>query len=83
MNQIPSVMAIGISRQNVFTSFFFYIFFPLVLGEYKYTEQIYHRFCEMFCFLPLSASVGNNKFFCVHGGLAPGLSDVCISYTII
>lgn len=39
----------------------------------KYDIYLYWKVCELFEYLPVAAIV-NNKYFCVHGGISPGLS---------
>ena len=41
---------------------------------YKYDEEVYDKFCEMFNTLPIVSIVknGDNKIFCVHGGIGVG-----------
>ena len=41
----------------------------------KYTRDIYERFMLSFDNLPL-ASVVNNKYFCVHGGISNEIEEV-------
>lgn len=40
------------------------------VGVKKYDIDVYDRFLELFCKLPLCALV-DNKYFCVHGGISP------------
>lgn len=39
----------------------------------KYDHAIYWMFCELFEHLPL-VSIVNKSYFCVHGGISPGLT---------
>lgn len=41
----------------------------------KYDEEVYNRFMDAFDALPLTAIV-NNKFFVVHGGISPYITDL-------
>ncbi len=38
-------------------------------------ERVWKMFSDIFMFLPLSALV-ENKIFCLHGGLSPGISKL-------
>lgn len=40
------------------------------IGVKKYDSDVYDRFLQLFCKLPLCALV-DNKYFCVHGGISP------------
>ncbi|ELP94459.1 serine/threonine protein phosphatase 2B catalytic subunit A2, putative [Entamoeba invadens IP1] len=41
----------------------------------KYNEEIYESFISVFQTLPIAAVV-NNKYFCVHGNVTPGLTTI-------
>ncbi|XP_003741456.1 serine/threonine-protein phosphatase alpha-3 isoform-like [Galendromus occidentalis] len=41
----------------------------------RYSLEIYHKFNELFAWMPLAAVVGD-KIFCCHGGISPRLSSV-------
>ena len=47
----------------------------LVLGLKKHDVEIYVKFLELFCTLPLSAII-DNKYFAVHGGISPELKQL-------
>jgi diadenosine tetraphosphatase ApaH/serine/threonine PP2A family protein phosphatase len=40
-----------------------------------YPETVFDAFCEAFAWLPLAAVV-QNRYFCVHGGIGPGIHIV-------
>lgn len=44
----------------------------------KYDEYVYWKVCEVFTLLPLAAVV-DRTYFCVHGGIAPGLTAEALS----
>ena len=41
--------------------------------EAKYNRYVYWKFCDMFLYMPFAAVV-NQYYFCVHGGIVPGLT---------
>ena len=41
----------------------------------KEAPELYHRFLEIFSYLPISAII-DNKYICVHGGLGPKLTSI-------
>lgn len=55
--------------------------FSLRSGVRKYDSDIYDRFLEFFCKLPLCALV-DGRYFCVHGGISPELKKISIIYFI-
>ena len=44
-------------------------------GEIKYDLEIYNQIMDCFDSLPL-ASVINDKFLCMHGGISPEIKNV-------
>ena len=47
------------------------------VGVKKYDADVYERFLELFCKLPLCALI-DGKYFCVHGGISPELKKISI-----
>jgi diadenosine tetraphosphatase ApaH/serine/threonine PP2A family protein phosphatase len=45
------------------------------LLESRYPEAVFDAFCEMFSWMPIAAVV-QNRFFCVHGGIAQGTETI-------
>ncbi|XP_022707852.1 serine/threonine-protein phosphatase PP1-gamma catalytic subunit B-like isoform X1 [Varroa jacobsoni] len=41
----------------------------------RYSLEVYHKFNELFAWLPLAAVVGD-KIFCCHGGISPEMKSV-------
>mmetsp|Transcript_15847 Transcript_15847/g.40249 ORF Transcript_15847/g.40249 Transcript_15847/m.40249 type:complete len:468 (+) Transcript_15847:420-1823(+) len=41
----------------------------------RYNYRVWEKFCQVFDALPIAATVGKD-FFCVHGGLSPGLESL-------
>ena len=49
--------------------------FVIVIGLYKYDQEVYDMFMDSFDLMPLSCIV-NGKFLALHGGLSPDLKTI-------
>ena len=47
----------------------------MLIGRYKYDQEIYEVFMDSFDNLPLAALI-NGKFLCLHGGLSPEMRSI-------